>query len=120
MASMADHAKKTAIVAVKFENGATAEVLCSVVFRAPRVVEIYGTDGSIVCTETLGPRGTGTIKMGEEPVEFVAKDPYAAELTNFIEAVRNDEEPLVDGDEGVENVVLLEASARIMTPREQE
>jgi predicted dehydrogenase len=56
--------------------------------------------------------------MGDEPVEFTPCDPYVGELTNFIEAIRNDTKPLVDGEEGLANVGLLEASARLLTARE--
>jgi hypothetical protein len=41
-------------------------------------------------------------------------------LTNFVDAVRNDTKPLVDGEEGLTNVVILEASARLLEPRKPE
>lgn len=102
---------ETALVSLVLENGATAHVLSSVVFRAPRVVEIFGTDGSIRCTDTLGPRGTGQIIVNGEELPFTPADPYHAELTDFINAVKNGTTPCVDGREGFENIALLERLA---------
>lgn len=102
---------ETALVDLVCENGATAHVLSSVVFRAPRVVEIFGTDGYIRCTDTLGPRGTGQIIVNGEELPFTPADPYHGELTDFINAVKNGTTPSVDGREGLENVALLERLA---------
>ncbi len=102
---------ETALVSLVLENGATAHVLSSVVFRAPRVVEIFGTDGSIRCTDTLGPRGTGQIIVNGEELPFTPADPYYGELTDFINAVKNGTSPSVDGREGFENIALLERLA---------
>jgi len=105
---------ETAVVSMRFASGATAEVTSSVVFRAPRVVELFGSTDSVVCTDTLGPRGTGSIKFGNAAMEFTPVDPYAGELANFLEAIGNGSSPLVDGAEGAANVDLLErASAGI-------
>lgn len=99
---------ETSIVSLVFESGVTASVLSSVVFRAPRVVEIFGSKGVIRCVETLGPRGTGTITVNGEEMPFDAVDPYGGELKDFIVAVAVDQEPYVTGDEGADNVILLE------------
>jgi predicted dehydrogenase len=99
---------ETSLVALVFESGVTASVLSSVVFRAPRVVEIFGSKGVIRCVETLGPRGTGTITVNGEEMPFEPADPYGGELKDFIVAVAADQEPSVTGDEGAANVVLLE------------
>lgn len=36
---------ETAAVCVQFENGSTAEICTSVLFDAPRRMEVYGSDG---------------------------------------------------------------------------
>lgn len=99
---------ETALVNLVFDTGATAHVLSSVVFRAPRVVEIFGTGGYIRMTDTLGPRGTGKIIVNDEELPFTPADPYQGELSDFINAVTNGTTPSVDGREGFENVALLE------------
>ncbi len=58
-----------------FESGVTASILSSVVFQAPRVVEIFGSKGTIRCVETLGPRGTGTITVNGEETALYARRP---------------------------------------------
>ncbi len=99
---------ETSLVGLVFESGVTASILSSVVFRAPRVVEIFGSKGSIRCVETLGPRGTGTITVNGEDLPFAPVDPYGGELSDFIVAVASGKEPYVTGDEGAANVILLE------------
>lgn len=101
----------TSVVIVKFESGATAEVVSSVVFKAPRMLSIYGSEGSAICTDTLGARGAGTILLNGTALEFPVVDPYQAELADFIEAARGDSVPFVDGLAGQDNVALLESAS---------
>lgn len=99
---------ETALVSMLFDSGATAQIMTSVVMRAPRMVEIFGSGGFIRCTETLGPRGTGKIVVNDEELEFVSVNPYKAELEDFIAAIKTGAIPFVNGDEGLANVALLE------------
>ena len=99
---------ETSLVSLAFESGATAQVLSSVVFRAPRLVEIFGTTGSIRCLETLGPRGAGEIFVNNRPLAFPVVDPYKLELTDFAKAIISGGTPSVDGAIGSGNVALLE------------
>ena len=99
---------ETAAVSLRLASGATAQVVSSVVFRAPRVVEIFGENGSIVCNGTLGPRGSGEILVNDEKLEYTAVDPYRSELENFVSSIRDGTAPESDGVEGAANVALLE------------
>jgi predicted dehydrogenase len=99
---------ETATVILQFASGATAEVLSSVTFRAPRLVEVYGTGGTIIANDTLGPRGAGSIKIDGEPLAFSVVDPYESELANFVSSIQSGCTPAVDVHEGLANVALLE------------
>jgi 1,5-anhydro-D-fructose reductase (1,5-anhydro-D-mannitol-forming) len=99
---------ETSLVSLVFESGATAQILSSVILRAPRVVEIFGSKGVIRCVETLGPRGTGTITVNGEELKFEPVDPYFGELQDFVVSVLHGQEPGVTGDAGAANVALLE------------
>ncbi len=50
---------ETALLTYQFENGSTAELCASVLYKGPRIMELYGSDGYAICTETLGPHGAG-------------------------------------------------------------
>ncbi len=100
---------ETAMVSLAFESGATAQVLSSVIFKAPRVVEIFGSDGHIRCVDTLGPRGAGKIFLNDAELAFQTVDPYKCELSDFIKAIRDGSSPAVDGSVGAGNVALLES-----------
>ena len=56
---------ETALLALEFESGATAEVCTSVLFDAPRRMEVYGSDGHALFDDTLGPSGGGRIVTHE-------------------------------------------------------
>jgi 1,5-anhydro-D-fructose reductase (1,5-anhydro-D-mannitol-forming) len=98
---------ETAVLALKFDNGATAEICTSVLFDAPRRMEVYGSAGHALCEGTLGPKGDGTIVTGEGAFDFTPVNPYEAEIADFAAAVREQRDPEVAGAEGARNVEIL-------------
>jgi len=102
---------ETSLVGLVFESGVTAQILSSVVMRAPRVVEIFGSKGAVRCLETLGPRGTGTITVNGEELKFEPVDPYEGEIADFVLSVQSGGQPCVSGADGAANVELLEQLA---------
>ncbi len=108
----ADHDGKrgdaTSIVNLQFASGATAEVLSSVLFKVPRLIEIHGHKSSATCRDTLGPHGAGTILLNEEKLDFKVTNPYQMELQDFIRSILTGQPPESDGENGMFNVDLLE------------
>jgi 1,5-anhydro-D-fructose reductase (1,5-anhydro-D-mannitol-forming) len=101
---------ETAAVVLQFENGATAEICTSVVFDAPRRMEVYGSSGHAICENTLGPGGDGTITTHEGALDYDVADPYDGEIADFVAAIDEAREPEVGGAEATRNVeILLEA-----------
>jgi predicted dehydrogenase len=104
---------ETAVVALRFASGASAEIVTSVLFDAPTCVEIHGSRGSAVCEGTLGPHGAGAIRLravgANEASEmpFKTVNPYVGELADFISAVRERRAPEVAGEEAARNVAIL-------------
>jgi predicted dehydrogenase len=101
---------ETAVIALRFASGATAEICTSVLFRAPRTVEIFGSNGFAACDETLGPHGGGTITIDDASLLFPQIDPYAGELADFGRAIRYHGQCEVPGEEGARNVEILAAA----------
>jgi 1,5-anhydro-D-fructose reductase (1,5-anhydro-D-mannitol-forming) len=99
--------EETAILSMEFESGATAEMCNSVLFPGPRRMEIYGSDGYALCENTLGADGAGTIVTHDGDFGFEVTNPFAGEITDFVQAVENGRAPEVDGAEGARNVALL-------------
>ncbi|MBY0358562.1 MAG: Gfo/Idh/MocA family oxidoreductase [Candidatus Obscuribacterales bacterium] len=93
---------------LSFTCGAKAEVFCSVKERLPRKLEIHCQNGSIVCTNTLGPRGAGEIIVNGEPLSFETKNPYVGELADFAQSVNSGKQPESSGETGLANVHLLD------------
>ncbi|HZS37024.1 MAG TPA: Gfo/Idh/MocA family oxidoreductase [Polyangia bacterium] len=102
---------ETALVALRFASGATAELATSVVFDSPTRVEIFGSEASAIAEATLGPRGAGHITIAGQELAFTPVNPYEGELNDFVSAIRDHREMEVSGDEGLRNVeILVQAS----------
>ena len=99
---------ETALLALEFESGATAEICTSVLFDAPKRMEVYGSEGHALFEDTLGRYGTGRILTHEGEQAFEPVDPYTGEVEDFAAAVLEDRDPEVSGEEGARNVALLE------------
>ena len=99
---------ETALLALEFESGATAEICTSVLFEAPKRMEVYGSEGFALFDDTLGRYGTGRIVTHEGAHAFDAADPYTGEIEDFAAAVREGRDPEVNAEEGARNVALLE------------
>ncbi|WP_025772242.1 Gfo/Idh/MocA family protein [Thioalkalivibrio sp. HK1] len=107
---------ETALIHFEFESGATAELCTSVLFDAPRRMEIYGSDGYAICENTLGMQGTGSICTHEGDLPFSIVDPYAEEIEDFSASIREDRNPEVDGEEGLRNIELIERAIASGSP----
>ncbi len=99
---------ETALVHFEFESGATAELCTSVLFDAPRRMEIYGSEGYALCENTLGAQGAGSIRTHEGEFPFPIVDPYAEEIGDFAAAIRDNRNPEVAGEEGLCNIESIE------------
>jgi 1,5-anhydro-D-fructose reductase (1,5-anhydro-D-mannitol-forming) len=98
---------ETASVSLQFDSGTVADVTTSVVFSTPSRFELYCDDANVVCENTLGPTGGGSIVINNAPLEFEFKNPYVGEIQNFIDAIEGTARVAVPGAEGARNVALL-------------
>lgn len=101
---------ETAVLALQFENGSTAEVCTSVLFDAPISMEVYGSAGHAICTSTMGAGGDGEIVTHNGQLQYAVANPYAGEIEDFVAAVRGNRDPEVGGEEGARNVEILLAA----------
>jgi predicted dehydrogenase len=99
--------EETAVVALRFASGATAEVIASVLFDSTPVVELFGSAASATCEGTLGPHGKGRIRLRGAELDFPTEDPYAGEIADFVAAIEGDRDAEVSGREGLRNVEIL-------------
>ncbi len=101
-----DH-DEVAAATLKFESGAIAQFVSSAVFLAPTRAEICASDDYAMCEETLGRSAGGRILTSAGALEFEEVDPYAGEIADFVDAIAQDREPEVGGEEGRRNVEIL-------------
>jgi len=98
---------ESAAVTVKFESGALGQFVSSALFTAPTRAELCGSTDFAYCEGTLGRGGGGSIATLGGPLGFTEVDPYAGEIADFVDAINNNREPEVGGEEGRRNVELL-------------
>ena len=98
---------ETASVSMQFDSGAVADVVTSVVFSAPSRFELHCDDATVVCENTLGPTGGGSIVINNAPLDFEFNNPYVGEIQNFVDAIEGKARVAVPGTEGTRNVQLL-------------
>lgn len=98
---------ESATIALRFANGATADIFVSVFAPRRKYIEIIGDKATAICFDTLGKRGIGAIIVGDDSLDFQPCDPYVGELNDFVASIREGRDPEVSGEEGVRNVALL-------------
>ena len=103
---------ETAVVSMMFDSGATAELCTSVLFDAPKRLEIYGSKNYILCDDTLGANGAGIIQTRDGKIDFQGQDPYLGEIEDFVRSIKEKRHPEVSGEEGLRNVELLLQAGR--------
>ena len=102
---------ETALISLKFESGATAELCSSVVFAGPTQFELYGTEGFARGEGSVGMAGEGRMWTDKGSWDFPVVDPYQLEVEDFAAAVRENRAPEVEGQMGRRNTeILLRAS----------
>lgn len=102
---------ESAVLALRFASGATADILTSVLFRVPRDVEVIGDRGHALAADVLGPHGQGRISLtidgATTDLAYDPVDPYQSELQDFVAAIAGDRPPEVDATAGLRNVQWL-------------
>ena len=98
---------ETALIAMKFESGATAELCASVVFAAPTQFSLYGSNGYVRGEDSVAITGEGRLWTHDGDWPFTPNDPYQLEIEDFAAAVTENRPPEVDGVMGLRNTQLL-------------
>lgn len=98
---------ESALIALKFESGATAQICSSVVFDGPNQFELYGASGYARGEDSVSITGEGRMWTHQGDWDYTPVDPYQLEIEDFAAAVRDDRAPEVDGQMGRLNTEIL-------------
>jgi predicted dehydrogenase len=124
-------AEDTAVCLLQFESGAIGMV--DALFNVPdaashNALEVYGSQGSITARGTIGQASTGKLQAileggdrgydaqqaraeaGEQIIEPEPYNIYQAHIEAFSDAVLNDTDPPVGGEDGLWNERVVEAA----------
>lgn len=104
----------TAIITLKFSNGAMGVIDNSrqAVYGYDQRVEVFGSAGAIEVQNDIpncSKLSTAAGVYSEKPLYFFLERyqmSYVAELSAFVDAVTNDTEPLVSGNDGLQPVLI--------------
>lgn len=116
----------TLVAGIEFQSGAMGTVMAStsVYNGINKKLEIFGTDGSVIINDTeptmwkfnniqdsdLGiPKGEQPAHISLSPTSNLIEDVWAhqQQITDMIEAIKQDREPAINGDEGRKTVQLV-------------
>ncbi len=123
-------AEDTAVALLEFESGAKGVV--DALFNVPdaasrQALEVYGSKGSVVSFGTIGQESGGSLTAviergekgydaqqareaaGAETIEPEPVNIYAAHVTAFCEAIGNDTDPPISGEDGIWSHKVIEA-----------
>ncbi|MFO7948138.1 MAG: Gfo/Idh/MocA family oxidoreductase [Armatimonadota bacterium] len=123
-------AEDTAAALLEFKSGAKGFV--DALFNVPdaasrQALEVYGSKGSVVTFGTIGQESGGSINAAvesgdkgydaeqtreEEIEQTIEPEPvniYAAHISGFVDAIENDTEPPIPGEEGIWSHRVMEA-----------
>lgn len=96
-------------------DGIAASIRVSVVDRPSKYLRISGSNGFVECRDTLGGRGEGEIVFQDgERLAFVPVNPYAAQIADFVAAVREDRDPDANAAAGILNADWLAQAGESM------
>ncbi len=99
---------ESAYVTLVFPNGTEANIWVSAVSpKQNRIDFIDDAGGWSRCDNVLGPHGQGEITVDGQLLTFEPVNPYAAQIANFVTAIRKDSVPEVTGQQGLRNLALL-------------
>jgi 1,5-anhydro-D-fructose reductase (1,5-anhydro-D-mannitol-forming) len=112
--------ESTAALQLRFSKGTVGSIFCSYAVPLRRTfIEIVGTEGVVSASNfTVGERVTPlTVLRGEndqsteERIEQITvPNLYVEEISHFSECILNNGEPLLSGDNGLRNQVVLDAA----------
>ncbi|MFB0516474.1 MAG: inositol 2-dehydrogenase [Candidatus Neomarinimicrobiota bacterium] len=116
----------TAITTMKLKSGAMAVIDNSrqAVYGYDQRIEVFGSKGSITAanrTPTQTVRMTAEGVVSEKPLYFFLEryqESFRAEIKAFIEAIKEDEKPLVNGQDGLAATLIGIAAREALKRRE--
>ena len=115
----------TAIVTLKFKNGAMGVIDNSrqAVYGYDQRVEVFGSKGCVEVKNDFpnsAKLSTTDGVVSEKPLYFFLeryKMSYVEELKAFVDAIANDQEPAVTGNDGLQPVLIGVAAIRSLTEK---
>jgi predicted dehydrogenase len=118
----------TAALLLRFTRGTIGSIFCSYVMPGRlRLLEVVCSDGMVSVPDFTAPNETLTLTVtrggGEKAAETTAEriavpNLYIEEVTHFSDCILNDQQPMLTGKNGLENLrVVEEASWSLTTER---
>jgi len=105
----------TSQILMKFDNGILGTVNVSFDNKYPvNGFEICGIEGSLVGEGSIGQKSTGKVTLitskGPEIYESKLTNPYVAEIEHFAECIEHNQEPMINGEEGIKDLKICLAA----------
>jgi predicted dehydrogenase len=112
LASPAYHGPNDEVATLVFDypGRLLAELSVAAVFRGGNRLEFFGEDGAIIGEGILGSRQAGTITCKGQAVTYQPRNPFIAEVADFVQAIQQRREPCATLEDGMRNVYIMETA----------
>ena len=102
---------ETAMMMMRFKNGAQAVTETSfTAVGSDQILEIYGTDGSIVVFNDNGWKIKTVIDDQQQVIGSQYEDLFQLQFEHFSRCVSGDDQPIVSGYDGLRNMQIVAAA----------
>jgi predicted dehydrogenase len=96
---------ETLMMTMRFKNGATASINCSILFNEPFSLHIHTEKGLIRADDMMGLPANRTIVFYDEVLPFNCNnDLYRDEINDLMRAIQENSEPEVTLSDGYRNM----------------
>ena len=103
--------EETGVVMLRFESGAQAVTETSFSAQlSPQILEIYGTDGSVIVYNENGWKIRRTVQDKIEIIDSQFEDLFQLQFEHFFRCVIGKETPIVSGFDGIRNNQIISAA----------
>ena len=105
----------TAVALLKFTSDAQGIVdACFSIRYTKNVLEVYGTQGTILAADAIRQVPGNVLRVMKDSkvvsYDFVPTDCYLAEIEHFGRCIKEDRPPLVSGEDGLKDVMVVLAA----------
>lgn len=101
---------EVSVLALDYPGRLLAELAVSAVFRGVNRLELHGSEGAIIGENLFGSSPGGTLQCQNRVMTVQPANPFAGEVADFVQAIRQSRPPAATWEDGLRNVHIMETA----------